>query len=186
MKLQVVSLAALVAAPSLLLPLLLLLGHYTVQFIRIDRVADMVIVLLTGLATVMAHELLHGVAYRALGYRVTYGLSLHPIAAYVAAFGQWHRRNRSIATALAPTVVLTAVCTPLLTLSSPTAVLVGLTALTLNASAAVGDLHLAWRLLRMPRGTLFYPVDMKAMLVCVPVAQAEGHGVSRVPELRDD
>jgi predicted neutral ceramidase superfamily lipid hydrolase len=173
MKLQVASLAALVAAPSVLLPLLLLLGHQTVQFIRIDRVADMIMVLLTGLATMMAHELLHGVAYRALGYRVTYGLSLHPIAAYVAAFGQWHRRNRSIATALAPTVVLTAVCTPLLTLSSPTAVLVGLIALSVNASAVVGDLYLAWCLFRMPQGTLFYPVDMETTLVYVPVAQGE-------------
>ena len=181
MKLQVASLAALVAAPSVLLPMLLLLGHQAVQFIRIDRVADMIIVLLTGLATMMAHELLHGAAYRVFGYRVTDGLSLHPIAAYVAAFGQWHRRNGSIVTALVPTVVLTAVCAPMLTLSNPAVVLVGLTALTLNASAVVGDLHLVWRLFRMPRGTLFYPVDMKTMLVCVPVVQGEEHGGSRFP-----
>jgi len=131
----------------------------------------MITVVLTALTTVMSHELLHGAAYRVFGYRVSYGVSLYPFAAYVAAFGQWHSRDRSIVSALAPTVVLTAVCAPLLALSSSTGVWVGLTALTLNASAVVGDLYLAWRLLRMPRGTLFYPIDMEKMLVYVPVGQ---------------
>jgi hypothetical protein len=174
MRLQVASLVALVAAPSLLLPLISLLRHQAVvQFVRFDRVADTGTVLLTALATMMAHELLHGAAHRAFGYRVSYGVSVHPVAAYVAAFGQWHTRNRSIVTALVPTVVLTAVCAPLLTLSSPSGVLMGLTALTMNASAVAGDLYLAWCLFRMPRGTLLYPVDMETLRVYVPVAQGE-------------
>jgi hypothetical protein len=168
MKLQWVSLAVLVTTPVGLIALMAF-AQTSVVSIRLDRVGDMVTMLLTALAVTMAHELLHGLAYRVLGYRVTYGFSLHPIAAYVAAFGQWHTRGRSVITALVPLVVLTAACAPLLTLSNPMVVLVGLTALTLNTSAVVGDLYLVWCVLRMPRGTLFYPIDLETMLVYVPL-----------------
>lgn len=127
----------------------------------------MVTVIVSALLTLVAHELLHAAAYRMYGYQVTHGVSLRPFAAYVVALNQWHRRNRSIVTALTPVVALTVVLVPLLALCNRVGLLVGYTALAMNASAAVGDLYLAWRLMRMPRSTLFYPVDMDTMLVYV-------------------
>jgi len=138
-----------------------------------NRAADLITVLITALAVAAAHEAMHGVAYLVLGYRVAYGMSVHPFAVYVTAFGQWHKRDHSIVTALLPVVLLTAVGVPMLALPDRTIVLVGLTALMMNASAAVGDLYLVWCLLRLPRATLFYPVDMNTMLVCIPVAGDE-------------
>ena len=45
---------------------------------------------------------------------------------------------------------------------------VAVTALMMNTAGAVGDMYLAWRLLRMPRATLLYDKDVKTMLVYRP------------------
>jgi hypothetical protein len=167
-RLQIAALAALVVTPLVLQRLVAWMCHRgVVQLMCIDRASDMATVIVSALLTLVAHELLHAAAYRAYGYQVTYGVSLHPLAAYVVALNQWHRRNRSIVTALTPVVALTLVCVPLLALCDCVAILVGSTALAMNASAAVGDLYLAWRLVRMPQSTLFYPVDTDTMLVYV-------------------
>ena len=56
----------------------------------------------------------------------------------------------------------------LLALSNSTIVLLALASLMMNTGGAVGDLYLVWRLLRLPRETLLYDVDVKTMLIYMP------------------
>ena len=126
---------------------------------------DLLLVVLTVLVTITVHELIHGAAYRLLGYRVDYGVSVYLIAAYAGAFGQWIRRNHLIVTALAPLFVLTGLLFPLLAVQNHGVVLIAFTALIINTAGSVGDLYLVWRLSGMPRATLIYAVDIKTILV---------------------
>jgi hypothetical protein len=139
--------------------------------IHIDGSAGLVVCAATALAATTTHELAHGLAFRVLGYRVTYKVSAHPLTAYVAALGQWQARDHAILAALAPVVVLTLLLVPLLAL--PGLAVVGSVALTLNMGGAVGDLYRVWRLLRLPRRTLLYHVDVTTMLMYVPALQVE-------------
>ena len=113
-----------------------------------------------SVATVVVHELVHGLAYRLLGYRVEYGIALNMGAAYAAAFGQFQTRGDNLAVGLAPLLAFTVILTPLLAGPLPVA-LAAFLALVVNTSGAVGDLYLVWRLLRMPEGTLLYDVDIR-------------------------
>ena len=134
-------------------------------------VVDLAPVVVTVLATTTIHELLHGVAYRLLGYRVAFGVSGHLLAAYAAAFDQWQTRNHNLVVALAPLVALTGILVPLLAVRNRVVVLVAVTALMMNTAGAVGDINLAWRLLGMPRTTLLYDRDFKTMLIYQPEGQ---------------
>ena len=132
----------------------------------------LILVIVTVLFTLVIHEWIHGLVYRLLGYRVTFGVSAHLFAAYAAAFGQWQTRNHNIIAALAPLLVLTMVCIPLMALPNQAIAWLALTALMMNTSGAVGDLYLVWRLLRLPRETLLYDVDEKTMLIYTPHVRA--------------
>lgn len=172
-KLQIAAFVVLAAVTPLLLFLTSFLQRRSLGglFGGSDRLVKLFLVVVTVLAIMVVHELVHGVAYRLLGYRVTFGVSTHLFAAYAAAFGQWQTRNHNIVVALAPLVVLTGVCTPLLALPNSTIVLLALAALMMNTGGAVGDLYLAWRLSRLPRETLLYDVDVKTMLIYMPDAK---------------
>jgi hypothetical protein len=174
LKLQIAALLVLVVIGPLSLALVWVLQHQSTDmpFVLVGGVTDLVPVGVTVLATTTIHELVHGAAYRLLGYRVTFGMSGHLLAAYAAAFDQWQTRDHNLVVALAPLVALTGILFPLLIVQNRVVVLVGVTALLMNTAGAVGDIYLAWRLLRMPRATLLYDRDAKTMLVYQP----KGHG----------
>ncbi|MCI0393704.1 MAG: DUF3267 domain-containing protein [Chloroflexi bacterium] len=132
---------------------------------------DLLLVLATVLLGVLVHEAVHGLAYRLLGYRVTFGANLRLFAAYAAAFGQFQKRNHNLVVALAPLLVITAVMVPLLAAPDHTVSLVALAMLLFNTGGAVGDLYLAWRLLRWPAAALLYDVNPKTMLVYLPAGR---------------
>ncbi|MFL5800809.1 MAG: DUF3267 domain-containing protein [Roseiflexaceae bacterium] len=172
LALQVVAIVVLLITTPLLLILIGFLQGWSGGIAFVAGLRDFGLVVLTVLIIVVVHELIHGLAYQLFGYRVTYGASLQLMAAYAGAFGQWQRRDHNIVVALAPLLVLTTLL-PLLASASPTLVLVGFTALLFNTGGAVGDLYLAWRLLRLPRATLLYDVDPQTMLIFLPAENKE-------------
>ncbi len=170
-KLQV---AAILAFVLVTLPLLVLTQALQRQlggksFEGLQGTQGLLIALVTVLATTIVHELVHGGVYRWLGYRVSFGVSRHLLAAYAAVFGQWQTRNHNIIAALGPIVGLTAILFPLLCTPNQAIASVGLIGLLMNISGSVGDVYLVWRLLNMPRRTLLYDMDVKTMLVYAPV-----------------
>lgn len=125
------------------------------------------VVALLSVLTIVVHELVHGLAYRLLCYRVQYGLALNMGAAYAAAFGQFQTRRDNLVVALAPLAAFTVVLTPLLAGPLPVA-LAAFLALVVNTSGAIGDLYLSWRLVRMPEGTLLYDADVRHSYLFYP------------------
>ncbi len=114
--------------------------------------------------TIVIHELLHGVVFGLLGYRVQYGLAPALGAAYAAAFGQWQTRGHNALAAAAPLFLLTALGIPLLTVPGVVSN-IAFVLLLINTSGAVGDVYILYRLARMPRGTLLYDIDIVTMLI---------------------
>src|SRR5687768_12408415 len=132
------------------------------------RPLDLALLLVAVPLTIVVHELIHGLAFRVLGYQVTYGVAWHLGAAYAGAFGQFQLRRHMFVVALAPLFVLTAALLPLLAVPIRAVVIVVFMMLVLNTGGAVGDLYLVWRLLRLPRGTLLYDVDTNNMFILEP------------------
>ncbi|HEU4325022.1 MAG TPA: DUF3267 domain-containing protein [Roseiflexaceae bacterium] len=166
--LQVASvLLLLVAAPLLALLAALLRGDMA-AIPPVLGLVDVLVLLATIIATVLLHELVHGLAYRVLGYRVSYGVSLRLVAAYAAAFGQWQRRDHNLLVALAPLLVMTPLLLLLVALGGPTTARLAFAALLFNSAGAVGDLYLAYRLLRAPAATLLYDADPRTMWMAFP------------------
>ncbi|ODR83339.1 hypothetical protein BG842_10045 [Haladaptatus sp. W1] len=122
--------------------------------------AGVVAVFLVCLATLVVHEAIHGLVFRWLGYRVSFGFAPHVPALYTAAFGQFVTRRDNLLTGVAPLVVITAVAVPLLAAPLPVASVAYLV-LLVNTSGAVGDVYMSWRLWRLPPETLFYDVDIE-------------------------
>jgi hypothetical protein len=172
-KLQIAALVTLLGITPLLLLLASLLQGQSIGRViaNIDRTRDLAVVIVTVLATMVIHELIHGMAYRLLGYRVTYGVSVHLFAAYAGALEQWQKRDHNVIAALAPLIALTVMLVPMLAVPNRIVVLVGLSALLMNTAGAVGDLYLVWRLMQLPQATLLYDVDEKTMLVYVPAVE---------------
>lgn len=172
LKLQLLAVALIIVITPLLVLLTWFLQGRPGRFPLLIQggLGDLTIVLLTIVATVFVHELIHGLAYQLLGYKVSYGVSLQLMAAYAGAFGQWQQRHHNILVALAPLLLLTLFLVPLLSSSQPGLVLIAFTALLFNTGGAVGDLYLVWRLLRWPAASLLYDVNTSTMLVFLPVS----------------
>src|SRR5262245_13659725 len=104
LQLQLASVALIIIITPLLVVLTWLLQGKPGQFpLPIQPTfGDLMVVLATIIVTVLIHELIHGLVYQSLGYKVTYGVSLHLLAAYAGAFGQWQQRHHNILVALAP------------------------------------------------------------------------------------
>jgi hypothetical protein len=120
-------------------------------------------------ATILIHEVIHGVTYQLLGYQVSYGLAPELGAAYAAAFGQFQKRIHNLIVAVMPLIVITLIGVPLLSVSGN--VFLGTCAfvvLIINTSGAVGDVYISWRLVQMPAGTLLYDVSVDKMLIYEP------------------
>ncbi|MDM8519149.1 DUF3267 domain-containing protein [Anaerolineales bacterium HSG6] len=138
------------------------------DFLRLNHIWELPLIIVVLIATITVHELVHGLTYQWLGYRVSYGVSWHLFAAYAAAFGQFQTRNHNLLTALTPLFGLTMLLMPLLAVSHPTIALLGFLAILFNISGSVGDIYLAWRLLNLPSKTLMYDQDVTTMLIYIP------------------
>ncbi len=127
------------------------------------------VVLLGAVVVVTAvHELVHGAAYRLLGYDVTYGVALHLGAFYVAAFDQFQTRRDSLVVGLAPLAVLTVALAPLLAAPVPWVAAGAYVGIVFNAAGSAGDLYLVWRLLGDPPDALYYDSDARRSWVFEP------------------
>jgi hypothetical protein len=104
---------------------------------------------------------------------VSFGINIFLAEAHTAAFEQWQTRNHNVIVALGPLVVLTALFLPMLCVPNEDIVLAGLIGALMNIGGSVGDIYLAYRLLRMPRRTLLYDVNAKTMLVYAPIEPGE-------------
>lgn len=119
-----------------------------------------VAVFLVCLATYLVHEAIHGLVFRLLGYRVSFGFAAHVPAFYTAAFGQFITWRDNLLVGVAPFIVITAVAVPLLAAPLPVASVAYLV-LLVNTSGAVGDVYMSWRLWRLPPETLCYDADIE-------------------------
>lgn len=129
---------------------------------------EFLLMILMVFVTVVIHELIHGAAYQLLGYKVSYGLHPQMVAAYAAAFKQYQKRNHNIWVALAPVVVLTIVCTPLMGVPIEWVKTAAFTLLIVNTSGSVGDFYLTWYLSRLPQNALIYDQSLEDMFVFLP------------------
>lgn len=133
-----------------------------------DKFPDIIVILISLVAIVIIHEAVHGLTYRLMGYRVSYGLSWQMGAAYAAAFAQWQKRNHNLIAAVAPLLVLTPLLITLLAFPHHKLNLAAYVALIFNTGGAAGDLYLAWRLLKMPPKALLYDLNPQIMLIYLP------------------
>ncbi|MCU0499940.1 MAG: DUF3267 domain-containing protein [Anaerolineae bacterium] len=131
-------------------------------------ISEIVILLAALVIVVVIHELLHGLAYRLMGYQVTYGFSLKLGAAYAAAFNQFQKRWHNIVAALTPLIVITAICLPLLTHVPRVGVVFLFGALIMNTAGAVGDMYVTYRLWRLPKGSLLMDISLEQFLIYEP------------------
>ena len=135
----------------------------------LDRLAGLVLVGLV--VTVLVHEALHGIAYRALGYEVSYGVSARAGAFYAAAFHQSRTAEEDVRVALSPVVVITLAATPLLFVPIPAVAITALVSLVFNTAGSVGDLLFVGRVLSMPEGTLLYDSDPRHAYAFEPIPE---------------
>jgi hypothetical protein len=123
------------------------------------------------LLTLVAHEAVHGLVARALGYRVSFGvtrLGRLLFAAYAATLGQPVSRRDLALVAVAPLVVVTLGCAVGLALGPDRLVGPLVVALVVNTSGVAGDLYLLYYVARLPRGSLLYDLSVDEMLVYEP------------------
>lgn len=129
---------------------------------------DALLMFLIVIITILAHEAVHGFVYTRLGYKVTYGMSGQLGAAFAAAFQQFQTRNHNLLVALAPLFVLTPLGLLLLTSSHLFIQRIGFTIALFNTGGAIGDLYLAYRLLRLPKQALLYDANEQEMYILLP------------------
>jgi hypothetical protein len=125
--------------------------------------------LVFGVGAVTAlHEFVHGLAYRLLGYDVSYGFLAGVGAFYAAAFHQFQRRDHNLVVGLAPVVVVDALLLVALFVPNPTVAFVAFVGLVVNTAGAAGDVYLVATLLRLPRDALLYDSDARHGYVYYP------------------
>jgi len=109
-------------------------------------------------ATIVLHELVHGVGMGLFGARPQYGARLRNLLFYATAPGYAFRRNAYVAVILAPLLVLSALAILGMYLLQGTSwvALLAVCAI-LNAGGSAGDMCMAYLILRHPRSA--YIVD---------------------------
>jgi hypothetical protein len=114
------------------------------------------------IAVPVVHEAVHGIVAMLFGARPSYGIG--PGFAYTT-FREPVPRNPYLAIGLAPLVVLTIASVMVAANWDAVAGWVIFFAIV-NASGAIGDLWMSWRILRQPRSAIFYDLaDGFAVLV---------------------
>jgi hypothetical protein len=118
-------------------------------------ITDLVIIMVTFTATIICHELVHGIVFKLLKYKVSFGLIL-PFGAYTIAKNQLIQKKDYFIIGIAPLMVINFVCILLLFLKIPSISDLLVWILVFNTSGAAGDLWLSWVILKSPKDTLFY------------------------------
>ncbi len=134
-----------------------------------DLTAIAVPFLVALVVTTVVHELIHGVVFRLYGHTAVYGAVPAMGAFYAAVFGEFQRRNDLLRVALAPLVVITAACVPLLAVPIPIIAITAGFVLIVNTAGAVGDIYAVFRFRRMPSETLLYDVNIRHSYVYEPL-----------------
>lgn len=151
----------------LAIPVFILLGSaFSALAIYVGKLPDNVEIglreigiLLAGIvATIVLHELMHGLAMRRYGARPQYGVLWKQLVFYATSPGYGFRRNSYVVVALAPLVGLSglAILGMLLLQGTSWVALLAFCAV-INGSGAVGDLWMVSIVLRYPRSA--YIVD---------------------------
>ncbi|WP_440990128.1 DUF3267 domain-containing protein [Haloarchaeobius baliensis] len=135
--------------------------------VAVDGIEFGTVFVVSLVGTVVLHELVHGLAFRSLGFDVSFGVAPRLGAFYTAIFEQFQTRRQLAIAVVAPLVVLTPIGVLLLLVPGPHVPFVWF-ALVLNTGGAVGDLFVVWRLRGLPPGTLFYDVDAYTSYVYEP------------------
>jgi len=86
-------------------------GSFTGEFSGSIDLAGMGLLVGVFIITILVHELVHGLFFWLLGYKVNFGLML-PIAAYTMAKNQLIKRTDYMLISLAPFVLINLVCIP--------------------------------------------------------------------------
>jgi hypothetical protein len=123
--------------------------HFSIQI----GLLDVLLAALIALVFVpFVHELVHGLVAQALGARPAYGVG--PGYAYTT-FREPMGRWAYLAVGLAPIVLVSAIGMALVV---PWPAARGWLVFTcvVNAAGAIGDLWMAWRILRLPRNAIFF------------------------------
>ncbi|MCL7417543.1 MAG: DUF3267 domain-containing protein [Halalkalicoccus sp.] len=171
------------AVGSVVLFVLSLWGYATLMVavrsdsVVFDEVIAMLLLLMGSLApllafavaTVIVHELVHGLAFSAFGYRVSYGIAPDRGTFYTAAFQQFVMRDHLFAVALAPVTFITALLLPLLVFAPLPLAAVALFLVSVNTAGSVGDFYTAVRVLRTPSGAVFYDDTASRSYVYEPI-----------------
>ena len=142
-------------------------GTLNGQFSSSIDLVGMGVLLLVFVATIIVHELVHGLFFWLFGYKVSFGLML-PIAAYTMAKNQLIKRIDYLTISLAPFVLINLVCILLLFLKIPIVSDIAVSILIINTSGAVGDLWLAKVIFSSPKKTLFYDSSVMENFVYYP------------------
>ncbi|WP_227131322.1 DUF3267 domain-containing protein [Halorubellus salinus] len=119
------------------------------------------------------HEFVHGLAYRLLGYDVSYGVLVGMGAFYTAAFHQFQRRDHNLVVGIAPLVVVDAILLAALFAPDPTVAFVAFVGLLFNTAGATGDVYLVATLLGLPDDALLYDSDARHSYVFHPERRFE-------------
>lgn len=88
---------------------------------------------------------------------------------YAAVFHQFHSHEHNLRVGIAPLAIITTLCLPLLAVPQPVIATTAFVVLVLNTAGATGDAYALWRFSRMPRGTVFYDINLDNMYVFEPV-----------------
>ncbi len=119
-------------------------------------------------ATIFFHEFIHGMAFKFFGYKIKYGL-LVPYAAYAIAENQLIKKRDQFFVVLAPFFILDAIAIFLLVLKTSLLLSdIAFFVLVVNTAGAVGDIWIASKIIKYPKGTLFFDSSPKNNYVYVP------------------
>ena len=142
-------------------------GVFTGEFSGSIDFAGMGILAVIFVITILVHELVHGLFFWQLGYKVSFGLML-PIAAYTMVKNQLVKRQDYLLISLAPFVMINLICILLLFLKISIISDIAVPALIINTSGAVADLWLATVIFFSPKKTLFYDTSVMENFVYYP------------------
>jgi hypothetical protein len=114
------------------------------------HLSQAVILILAVAATLVLHELAHGLAMLAYGARPRFGVLWQGLMLYATSPGYAFRRNHYVVVILAPLVGLSLLALMVILFSPPAVALVVALCGTVNGAGAVGDLWILLVTLRYP------------------------------------
>lgn len=123
--------------------------------------------ILLFVVTILLHEFIHGMAFKFFGYKIKYGL-FAPFAAYTIAENQLIKKRDQFFVVLAPLFILDTIAVFLLFLKISLLSDIAFFVLVVNTPGSVGDLWVALKIIKYPKGTLFFDYSPKDNYVYIP------------------